>query len=226
MSTALFLAIIALPISAVAFAVLYANHDSFWAMCWLDLLPVLWVAVAVLAIRDGLKRHSWRQLIGVAALLVPMALLDATANSNRFWLHQLFTFRPLELFPSPNPRGWFQEFTVCAQRASCTPHGTVTQTQTFRLDKVPARCCSVRVVNGMSGKHMVEQFRIVLNGKEVKLRTGAELQIAEVELRTENTISVQLSGAPDAYIYIVISYTGKSTHQLPSQQAAAVEISP
>jgi len=78
----------------------------------------------------------------------------------------------------------------------------------------------------MSGKHMVEQFRIVLNGKEVKLRTGAELQIAEVELRTENTISVQLSGAPDAYIYIVISYTGKSTHQLPSQQAAAVEISP
>ncbi len=212
MSTALFLAIIALPVSVVAFAVLYANNDSFWAMCWLGLvLPILCVAAAVLAIRDALNRHSWRQLIGVAALLVPMmALLDTTAHSNRFWFHQLFTFRPLELFPPPDPRGWFQRFTVCAQGASCTSHGTVTQTRTFRLDKVPPECCSMRVLNGMRGKHMVEHFRVVLNGKEVKLRTGTESQIAEVELNTENAITVELSGDPDAYIYILVSYTGKN----------------
>jgi len=61
---------------------------------------------------------------------------------------------------------------------------------------------------------MVEQFRVVLNGKEVKLkedklRTGAEVQIATVELSTENTIRVELSGAPDAYIFVLVSYPHK-----------------
>jgi hypothetical protein len=214
-STALFLAVIALPLSVVSFAVFYANNDSFWAMCWLWLvLPILWMAAAVLAIRDALKQHSWRQLVGVAALLAPMALLVTASFSNRFFLHQLFTFRPLEVSPLPKPRGWFQKFTVCPEKASCTSHDPLVQTRTFRLDNVPNGCCGLSVINGTSGKHMVEQFRVVLNGKDVKVRevklpTGVTVQIADVDLNTENTIGVQLIGTPDAYIYVVVSYTGK-----------------
>jgi hypothetical protein len=162
MSTALFLTIVALPFSVVAFAVLYANNDSFWAVCWLwVVLPILWVAAAVLAVRDALKRRSWRRLFGVVALLVPMALLVTVSRSNRFLFHQLFTFQPLKLSPLPKPRGWFQKFTVCAKEASCTSHDAVTQTRTFRLDKVPKECCGLWVINGTRGKHMVEQVRVV-----------------------------------------------------------------
>jgi len=216
MSTALFLAIVALPFSVVAFAVLYANNDSFWAVCWLWLvLPIVWMAAAVLAIRDALMRRSGRQLIGVVALLVPMALLVTASRSNRFFLHQLFTFRLLEVSPLPKSRGWFQKFTVCPKEASCTSHDAVTQTRTFRLDKVPRGCCGLWVINGTSSKHMVEQVRVVLNGREVKLRevklpTGVAAQVADVDVSTENTIGVQLIGAPDAYVYVVVSYTGKS----------------
>jgi len=215
MSTALFLAIIALPCSVVAFAVLYSNNDSFWAMCWLWLvLPVLWVVVAVLAIRDALKRRSWRQLTGVVALLVPMALLVTASRSNRFLFHQLFTFRPLEQSPLPDPRGWFQEFRVCGEEASCTSHNVVTQTRTFRLDKVRNGCCSLWVINGTGGEHTVEQVHVVLNEKDVKLReaklsTGAAVEIGDVDLSTENTIGVHLIGTPGAYIYVVVFYSGK-----------------
>jgi hypothetical protein len=170
MSTALFLAIISLPISVIAFAALYGNHDSFWAECWLLLvLPIILIAAAVLAIRDSLKRRSLRQLIGVVALLIPMALLVAASGSNRFWFHQLFTFRPFEPPPLPKTRFWYGKFTVCAKEASCRSHDAVTQTQTFRLEEVPKECCRLRVINGARGKHMVERFRVVLNGKDIKL---------------------------------------------------------
>jgi hypothetical protein len=214
-STALFLAIIALPFSVVAFAALYANHDAFWAACWLWLvLPILWVAAAVLAIRDALKRRSSRQLIGVVALLVPMALLFTASGSNRFLFHQLFAFRRFELPPLPKPVGWYEKFTVCAEEASCMSHDAVTQTRTFRLDEVPKGCCVLKVINGNRGKHTVERFRVVLNGKEVKLievklPKSFAVQIAEVDLSTENTIGVQLSGTPDAFVHVLISYTGK-----------------
>jgi hypothetical protein len=214
-STALFLAIIALPFSVIAFAALYANHDAFWAACWLWLvLPIVWVAAAVLAIRDALKRRSWRQLIRVVALLVPMALLFTASRSNRFLFHQLFAFRRFELPPLPKPDGWYEKFTVCAEEASCTSHDAVTQTRTFRLDEVPKGCCVLKVINGKRGKHMVERFRVVLNGKDVKLREvklpkGFAVQIADVDLSTENTIGVQLTGTPDAYVHVLISYTEK-----------------
>jgi hypothetical protein len=143
-----------------------------------------------------------------------MALLVTVSRTNRFFYHQLFTFRPVELLGLSKPRGWLQKFTVCAEVAGCTSHDSVTQTRTIRLDDVPNGCCSLSVINGTSGKYRVEQFRVVLNGKDVKLKkvnlpTGDEMQSADVDLSTENTIGVQLIGPPDAYIYVVVSFTGK-----------------
>jgi hypothetical protein len=46
--------------------------------------------------------------------------------------------------------------------------------------------------------------------REVKLPRGVAAQVADVDLNTENTIGVQLIGTPDSYIYVVVSYIGKS----------------
>lgn len=90
------------------------------------------------------------------------------------------------------------------------PHNVITQTRTVRLDEVPKVCCLLGVINGTRGKHMVEQFRVVLNGKDIKLsevkpQAAFAVQIADVDLTTENTITVQLTGAPDAYVRILVS---------------------
>lgn len=211
MSTALLLSTVALPVSVIAFAVLYANNDSFWPVLWLGaLLPTIWVAAAALSIRDAIKGRSWRQVAGVVALLAPTALLVHTMLSPRFLERQLFSFRPLTT-PSLPTTGFvfMQMFTVCAQGSPCSSHDAVTATQTFRLAKVPDGCCSLQVINGQGAKHKVEAFHVVLNGKEVKLPTGDALQVAVVELSTENKISVETTGAPDARIYVFISHTIK-----------------
>jgi len=53
-----------------------------------------------------------------------------------------------------------------------------------------------------------------LNGKDVPLREeklprGEAILIADVDLSIENTIGVQLSGEPDAYVLVVVSYAGR-----------------
>ena len=205
MSTALLTSAVALPVSVIAFAVLYGNRDSFWSVLWLGaVLPAIWVAAAVLSIRDAVKRRSWRQIAGVVALLAPTGLLVNTMGSPRFAFHQLFTFRPLDLHLPTNGFVLMEKFMVCAQAQPCKSHDVVTETRTFSVKKVPEGCCSLAVFNGR-GKNKVDTFRVVLNGKEVKLQS----QKAAVDLSAENEISVQLSGAPDAYIYILVSYTGK-----------------
>jgi hypothetical protein len=97
-----------------------------------------------------------------------------------------------------------EKFMVCAQGQPCKSHGVETETRTFNVKKIPDGCCSLMVLNGR-GENKVDTFRVVLNGKEIKLQS----QKAAVDLSSENEISVQLSGAPDAYIYILVSYTGK-----------------
>jgi hypothetical protein len=202
-STALVISAVALPVSVIAFAILYGNSDSFWSVLWLGaVLPAIWVAATVLGIRDAVKRHSWRQIAGVVALLAPTGLLVNTMVSPRFAFHQLFTFRPLDLHLPSNGFVLMEKFMVCAQGQPCKSHST--ETRTFSVKKMPDGCCSLVVLNGR-GQNKVDSFRVVLNGKEIKL----ESQKAAVDLSVENEISVQLSGAPDAYIYIVVSYTGK-----------------
>jgi len=97
-----------------------------------------------------------------------------------------------------------EKFTVCAQAQPCKSNNVVTETRAFSIKKIPEGCCSLTVLNGR-GKNKVDTFRVVLNGKEVKL----ESQKGAVDLNGKNEISVQLSGAPDAYIYVLVSYTGK-----------------
>ncbi|HEY1528099.1 MAG TPA: hypothetical protein VGH51_17855 [Candidatus Angelobacter sp.] len=209
-STAILLSAAALLVSVIAFAVLYADSDSFWAVLWLGvILPIIWAAAIVLGIIDALKRRSWRQIAGVVALLAPTALLVNTMLSPRFAFHQLFTFRALDLNLPTNGFALIQKFTVCGQDAPCKPHSVVTDTRNFKLTKIPEGCCSLVVVNGRGDKHMVEAFRVALNGKEVRLPVGGPVQSAPVELSTDNEISVQMRGASDAYMYVLVSYTGK-----------------
>src|SRR6266481_4040116 len=134
MSTALFVSAVALPASVIAFAVLYANNDSFWAVVWLSaVLPAIWLGAGALGIRDAVRRRSWRQMAGVVALLAPTVLLVNTIGSTRFAFHQLFTFRPLDLHLPTNGFVLMEKFTVCAQAQPCKPHDVVTETRAFRV---------------------------------------------------------------------------------------------
>lgn len=227
-STALLLSTVAFPVSAIAFAVLYADNDSFWPNVWLGaLLPAIWVAVAALVMRDAFKRRSRRQMVGVVALLVSMALLFGTSLSARFWEHQLFTFRPLRKEPLPPfTFSLVQRFDLCEQKTPCVPRRAVTESQSFKLAKVPDECCSLAVVNGKGGKYRVQSFRVFLNGNEIKMPTDNSPLIASVTLRTENEITVQLTGPPDAYIHLIYIYIGKKDLQLPKHAQRALPINP
>jgi len=205
MSTALLISAVCLPVSVIAFATLYANNDSFWAAAWLSAaVPAIWLGAGAMGIRDAIRRRSWRQMAWVVGLLAPTVLLVNTMGSPRFAFHQLFTFRPLDLHLPTNGFVLVEKFTVCAQAQPCKSHDVMTETRAFSLKKIPDGCCSLAVLNGR-GKNKVDTFRIVLNGKDVNL----ESQKGIVDLNGENEISVQLSGAPDAYIYVLVSYTGK-----------------
>jgi len=209
-STAIVLSVAALLVSVIAFSVLYADSDSFWAVLWLGvILRIIWAVAIVLGSIDALKRRSWRQIAAVVALLAPTALLVNIMLSPRFAFHQLFTFRPLDLNLQTNGFALMQKFTVCGQDAPCKPHSVVTDTRNFKLKKIPEGCCSLVVLNGQGGKHMMGTFRVALNGKEVRLPGGGAVQSAPVELSTDNEISVQMRGASDAYMYVMVSYTGK-----------------
>jgi hypothetical protein len=212
-STALLISAVALPVSVIAFAVLYVNSDSFWSVVWLfTVLPAIWLAAGALSIRDTVKRRSWRQMVAVVVLLALTVVLANTAGSLRFVLHQLFTFRPLDLHLPTEGVLFMEKFKVCAQEQPCKAHDVATQTRSFSVRKIPDGCCSLAVVNGRGGKNKVDSFRVVVNGKEVTL----ESQKGAVNLSGENEISVQLSGAPDAYIHVIILYTGKKS-ALPAQ---------
>ena len=208
--TALLLSIAALPISVIAFAALYENHDSFWAVVWFfALLPAIWLSAAVLCIIDAVRRRSWRQSAAVFTLLAPTALLVYTMNGPRFWEHQLFSFRPLAAISLPSSGVVFvDKFTVCPQGAVCTAVRAAMNTRTFKLGRFSEGCCLLRVQNGRSGRHEVKAFRIVLNGKQVRLPSG-DPRIALVVLNAENQLTVQIDGDPDAYIYVIVWATGK-----------------
>jgi hypothetical protein len=104
-SSALVLSIIAFPVSVVAFAVLYANNDAFWATAWLGgVVPIICVVAAALAIRDAVKRRSWREIVGVVALLTPSFVLAYSITSPRFLRHRLFLAEGLRSRPLPYPR--------------------------------------------------------------------------------------------------------------------------
>jgi len=201
-STAILLSIVALPASVMAFAIVYASDDPFWSVFWMGVvLPTIWVAVVVLSIIDTLQRRSWRQIVGALLLLAPTVLLLSLMLSPRFMLHQLFTYRAVNR--PVNALAYFGKFSVCIQQAGCTSSGTVTETKTFRLTKVPDGCCFLRVINGR-GEHKAENVHIVLNGEEISLPSDDSLPPASVRLRSENKLSVQLTGTTDAYIYVVI----------------------
>lgn len=207
-STTILISAVALPVSVVAFTVLYARNDSFWCVVWLfAVLPAIWLAAGALSIRDAVKRRSWRQIVAVVVLLAPTVVLANTAGSLRFALHQLFTFRPLDLHLPTEGILFIEKFTVCVQEQPCKAHDVATQTRAFNIKKIPDGCCLLAVVNGRGGKNKVDSFRVVVDGKEVTL----ESQKGTVNLSGENEISVQLTGAPDAYIHVIILYTGKKS---------------
>jgi hypothetical protein len=202
-STALLLSVIALPVSVVAVVALYANRDSFWSICWLGfVLPIIWLAASVLAVRDALKRHSWRQMIVVAALLVPTALLLATSRSDRFFEHQLFSLKPLQSPTYHSPVVFWRKFLVCDKESPCSPNTAATVA--FTLGKVPDKCCTLLVVNGNgTGKSKVETFHVTVNGRPIAFTAGVSTRfLAAVDLNQKNTVSLELRGAPDAYVLV------------------------
>jgi hypothetical protein len=94
-STALLLAMIAMPVSVIAFVALYRNNDQFWAVLWLfAVLPGIWVVAAVFVVRDAFRRRPYREAIAVVVLLAPTVLLTAAVTSPRFFSHQLLSFHP------------------------------------------------------------------------------------------------------------------------------------
>jgi len=205
-STAFLISATALPVSVIAFAVLYAESDSFWPVVWLfAVLPGIWLAAVALSIRDAVRQRSWRQIMIVVVLLAPTALLANAAGSVRFAFHQLFTFRPLDLDLPTEGVIFMEKFAVCGHEQPCKAHEVATQTRAFSVRKIPDGCCLLVVVNGRGGKNKVDSFRVVLNGREVML----ESQRGAVDLSGKNEISVQLGGAPDAYVSVIILYSGK-----------------
>lgn len=106
MSTSLLISLVALPLTVIAFVVLYRNHDSLGAEIWLwAMLPTVWLVAAVLTIRDVVKRRGpWRQIAGIIALLVPTVVLFNVVNTYGFWGHELFS-RHSSTTDMPTDRG-------------------------------------------------------------------------------------------------------------------------
>lgn len=204
-STVLLLSIVALPVSVVAFTVIYVSSDPFWSWVWMGaVLPTIWAIVVIQGIVDVFRRRSRRQVVGALLLLAPTALLFAVMLSPRFWLHQLFTFRPLDLQPVKRPFTFLEKFSVCEQHADCTSRRTATETRNFNLTKIPDGCCFLRVVNGPR-EHKAENIRVALNGQKIDVPLDQSVSpIVSVALRNENELSVQLTGTPDAYVYVAI----------------------
>ena len=215
-STSFLLSATALPISLAAFAFIYANSDSFWSVLWMvGVLPTICVAVIVLVVRDAVKSRPRSQIAGSVLLLTPTVLLLIVMFSPRFQMHQLFTFRPVDFYPHFPPHGlaFFQKFSVCTPDASCAAN----ETKTFTLKRVPDGCCSLAVINGdRNAKHRAQGIRLILNGEEINLRSDGLVETASVKLGGENKVTVQLTGTGDAYIYVVIFYTGKKEQLVPA----------
>ncbi len=206
-STALVLSGLALLISVVAFCLLYRNNDLFLAVLWLSiLLPAIWLIVGVLALMDAVRSHSWKQLAGVVALLAPTVLLMNVSLSPRFASHQLLSLQPLSFEAPSHGIVFAAKFAVCPDDKPCAVHGTNVESRAFHLKTMPDECCSLIVKSG-SKENEVDSVKIILNGSEVKL----EGQRATVRLKGDNEINVHLSGGPDAFVYVVIAYTGKGS---------------
>ena len=223
-STSFLLSVIALPVSLAAFASTYNTSDSFWSELWMMVvLPTIWAAVTVLLIRDAVKRRPWPQIAGGVFCLVPTVLLFVLMFTPRFWMHQLFTFRPVDfdLHLPPNGLAFIHKFSVCAPDASCAARSAAGDTKTFALRNVPDGCCTLEVINGSGEKHKVAKFRVFLNGEEINPRPDGSAQIAPDKLGSENKVTVQLTGADDAFIHVIISYTGKKPQPIPSPPPTA-----
>jgi hypothetical protein len=223
-STSFLLSAIALPVSLAAFACIYTKRDSFWPQLWVvAILPTICVAVTVLLIRDAVKRRPWPQIAGSVFLLVPTVFLFILMFTPRFWMHQLFTFRPVDFDPHlpPNSLAFIQKFPICWPGTTCTPRIAVDETKTFTLRRVPDGFCSLEVINGSGGKHKVATFRIELNGEEINLHSNGLASSIPVRLGTQNNVSVHLTGTDDAFIYVVISYTGKKPQPAPALPPSA-----
>jgi hypothetical protein len=219
-STSFLLSVIALPVSLAAFAFIYSNDDSFWSEIWMvGVLPTIWVSVSVLLARDAVKRRPWPQIAGSLLLVMPTVLLFILMSTARFSMHQLLTFRPVDFHPHLQPHGlaFIQRFSVCTADASCAARSTARETKTFTLRRVPGGSCSLAVINGGGrDQHQVEAVRVILNGDEVSLRSNGRVQSAPVTLTSENTVTVELTGSNDAFVYVVIFYAGQSRQPNPS----------
>jgi hypothetical protein len=153
------------------------------------------------------KDSFWSALWIVAAL--PAIWVSVTVLTPRSWMNQLFTFRPLDFRIPPNGLAFVQKFSVCAPGRACKASTTGTETKTFRPNRAPDGCCTLEVVNGSGKKYKAEVVHVFLNGEEVNLPSNACVQIAPTSLSRENKVTVQLTGTRDAFVYVVISYTGK-----------------
>jgi hypothetical protein len=223
-STSFLLSATALPISLASFAFIYADSDSFWSVLWMvGVLPTICVAVIVLVVRDAVTSRPRSQIAGSVLLLTPTVLLLIVMFSPRFQMHQLFTFRPVDFYPhfAPNGLAFIHKFSVCAPDASCAAHSAAGDTKTFALRNVPDGCCTLEVINGSGEKHKVAKFRVFLNGEEVNPRPDGSAQIAPDKLGSENKVTVQLTGADDAFIHVIISYTGKKSQPIPAPPPTA-----
>jgi len=216
-STALLIAIVALPVSAIAFAVLYANHDKFWAAVWLfAVLPGFWVAAGILVTRDAFKRRSWRQIASVIALLAATVVMVNATFSWRFWDHRLFSFTPLpdQRFASSSGAVFSERFPLCDDKSPCMPRTTVVHTRSFTLRKIPDGCCKVLVINGNgSGNHKVDVLRVALNGRPIDSPQGDSRltrAVADVALSKENAISIEMRGGPDSYAWVLVAYSNSN----------------
>lgn len=214
LSTSLVLSIVALPVSITAFIVLYGDFGSLWAAIWmLCILPGIWIAAIILGVRDLRQGRSRRQTAGVVALLLPTVLLVISMCSWRFAFHQMFTFRPLDLHLPPGGFLMIHEFRVCESETPCAASGPITETQTqeIKLKRVPDGCCTMLVFNGGQGKRKVDDYRISLNGRDIRLTQRNSVGRARVSVDMSDELSVQLSGIAGATLGVALVYTGEKT---------------
>ena len=207
LSTALLLSITALPVSVIAFAVLYYNNDSFWAVIWLlIILPALWIATVGLSVRDAFKRHSPKPLMLVLVLLVPTVGLVTLTTTQRFVRHRLFSSTTPQSFTFYPPLLFMQKFQMCDPKSRCEPHRTVSKTATFTLTRAPAQCY-IQVINGTAGKHTADAVHVTLNGRQIVFDHTDSEYTAKVRLNRINTLGIELSGPADAYIWLIVSHS-------------------
>jgi hypothetical protein len=114
----------------------------------------------------------------------------------------------IETIPVPDSQNVIEEreyLVYMRYFGACSTDKPCTQSKKFRVDSIPAGCCTLSVTNGTGhGTDEVKSYEIFLNGKRV-------LPQAQVEIRRQNTLKVVLVGEPSSKVLILFAYAPRQT---------------